>query len=320
MDDMIQTKKTPRTILAAILISTLIILTSCTQIQERATQYFNSRKENTQEQQMFQTGTEGLNIRFLNIQPKIREGALFDIIFELQNKGYNDITEGIFKLITEKPQITTKKDRGSIILKGKNKYNPEGETKRIKFKAKAGTIEQNLAEYPTKATLIVCYAYENVATEMVCIDPDIEGLQKSKPCIAEDIILPEGQGSPVAVTEIKPQIELTEKGIRPAFEIHIKNEGQGQVIPPDYIEHACGPKQKTKIRNNVQIEATLSNKELTCSPKEINLKKGEETTIYCEQTQATTKRQTYLAPLEIKIKYGYVISASGDITITKRKQ
>jgi len=155
---------------------------------------------------------------------------------------------------------------------------------------------------------------------MVCIDPDIEGLQKSKPCFAEDLILPEGQGSPVAVTEIKPRIEFTEQGAMPMFEIYIRNEGLGQVISPDYIEHSCGPKTKTQTPgyDTIQVEAILSNKELTCTPKEIDIKKNEEARIYCEQTTPLIKRQTYNAPLQIKINYGYITSASGDVTITKK--
>jgi len=303
-----------------ILISLLILLTACTYLESIQLPKFG--REDLPEKEEFQKGTEGLSIRFVQeaTPQKVREGSIFDAVFELQNKGYSDINEGLFKLITEEQYIKTEKNRGTMMLKGKNQYLTKGEAKRITFHSKAGQIDETLTEFPVKMTMVACYVYEMAATEIVCIDPDFEGIKKDKACKAEEMTISGGQGSPVTVTKIIPHMTMGETGPKPAFEIYIENKGEGQVISPQYIEHACGAKSSERIKeyDQVEIEAELSNQILKCHPSKITIKKGRELKILCEQETPITRRAEYTAPLQIRIRYGYLTSTHGDITITKR--
>ena len=100
----------------------------------------------------------------------------------------------------------------------------------------------------------------------------------------------------------------------------MENKGEGQAIAQEYIEHACGsrPKVNTEKYNLIEVEAILSNELLRCRPDKITIKKGKETKIYCEKTTPLKKSDTYLAPIQIKLRYGYMTSAYGDMKITKR--
>lgn len=305
------------------LITLLLFLTACTNMQTDFTQIqipgFEN-KEITGEQE-FQKGIEGLNIRFVKeaTAKEIREGSFFNIIFEMQNKGYSDINEGLFKIITEEEYVKIEKNKGTIMLKGKNQYSPTGELKRLSIPAKAQQIDKNLKEMPIKTTMVVCYAYETILSEAICIDSDIEGIKKNKACTTQTVNFA-GQGAPVVITKIIPKINIRERGIVPEFEIHIENKGEGQVIAEQFIEHACGSKSRERIEDydKIEISAELSNKRLKCSPSKITIKKGKEIKIICEQETALKKNDAYLAPLQIRIKYGYLTSAHGDLKITKR--
>ena len=279
-------------------------------------------REQLFEEKEFQKGTDALSIRFVQeATPKdVRENSLFDIIFELQNKGYSDISEGLFKLITEEQYIKLEKDRGTIMLKGKSQYMPEGEAKRVKFNAKAGLIDENLMEFPVKMTMIACYGYETISAESVCIDPDVEGLKKDKACTPKEMILTGGQGAPVTITKIVPKMSFGTRGAMPEFEISLENKGEGQVIAQEFIEHACGakPRERTQEYDQITVEAELSNQRLRCEPEKITIKKGKEVKVICEQETPLKRRDAYLSPLIIGVRYGYITSAFGDVAITKR--
>ena len=307
----------------------LLLLSACTylpqDLQDIQSPFQTGREEIIGAEGIkYQIGIEGLNVKFVKeaTPKKVRENSLFEIIFDLQNKGYNDITQGLYKLITEEQYLKVEKNRGTVMLKGKSQYMPKGETKRIKFQVRTGTIDTTLIEFPVKMTLVACYAYETTATEQVCIDPDVEGLKKDKVCAPQDLLLAGGQGAPVAITKIIPTIEMREKGPIPAFEIFIENKGQGQVIAPQYIEHACGAKTITRSADydTVEIEADISNQRLKCAPSKIKIKSGKETRVYCEQESPLTRRDAYLSPLQIRISYGYQASANGEVSIIKRSE
>ncbi len=304
----------------------LMLITSCTylpsDLPEKITSPFTKEKGMLGEETEYQTGTEGLKINFLKEarHQKIREGSLFDISFELQNKGNSNINEGLYRLITEDPYVTIERNYGAFILQGKNQYMPQGETKRITFSAKAGKIlQQQVYEYPTKATLVACYAYETISSKPVCVDTDIEGIKKDKPCRVEELNLAEGQGAPLVITKIIPAMQFSIEGPIPAFEIYVENQGEGQITAPEYIGAACGPKAREKNTDYdlIEVEAYLSNKKLKCTPQKINVKKGKEKIVMCEQTTALTRMDTYTAPLQVILKYGYLTSTYGDLIITK---
>lgn len=299
----------------------LIFLVSCTAEQIRENFSFMNKREQLETKETLQEGTEALKIRFMQetTPSEIKEGSLFDIQFEIQNNGYNKISEGIYKIITEEEYIQIEKNKGNMIIEGKSKYLPEGETKIITARAKAGEIDTNIDKYPINLVMLACYGYKTTATTQVCIDPDLQGLKKNKVCQAEEKTITGGQGAPIAVTNIKPKIELTERGMRPSFEISIENKGEGQAINENYIQQACGAKQITNNEDydTIELQATLSNIELQCTPEKIKIKKGKETKIYCQQTNPITTTDSYESPLQININYGYISSANGQVQITK---
>jgi len=310
-------------ILICLLLVSLIFITGCEYVPDsiKNINIPGLNEQQTIEDNQFQIGKEGLEINFLeNKQSTIGEGSLFDINFELQNKGYSDITEGLYRIITEEQYVEIQKPTGVFLLKGKNKYMPQGETKRVTVQAKAGYVDEQITEFPIKTTIISCYSYETIASKAICIDPDINNLNKNKVCELNKLDISEGQGAPIVIKKIIPKMEFVHTGAIPSFEIYLENEGKGQAMAQEYLENACGSKQRASTDNYdlIEVEAILSNEILNCRPDKITVKQGKETKIYCEKTTPLKKLDTYFAPIQIKLKYGYMTSAYGDMKITKR--
>jgi hypothetical protein len=301
-----------------ITILSLLILISCTHLDSMQMPTFESFQREIKE---YQKGTEGLTINFVSqLTPnEISENSFVDIIFELQNKGFSDITEGIYKIITEEEYLRIEKKSGTILLKGKSPYFPEGEIKRIRITGKTNPIDKNLKEMPIKTTFFSCYGYKTILAESLCIDSDIEGIRKNKACTMREISF-SGQGAPVAITKIIPKTNIREKGTYIEFEIFLENKGEGQAISENYIERACGAKQieRGTDYDKAKITAELSNKRLNCEPSQFIIKKGKETRIVCTQETPLQKIDAYTAPINIEINYGYLTSSTADLKIIKR--
>ncbi len=74
----------------------------------------------------------------------------------------------------------------------------------------------------------------------LCVDTDVYGLRPGeKACNSKDLAFNEGQGGPVAVTNIETKMLLDsdEDKVKPQLIIHIENKGNGEVISKGTFEH-----------------------------------------------------------------------------------
>lgn len=291
------------------------IITSC--------QFLPTKKEQVNLPTIY-TGQKGIALEFLANAPpsEIYENSPFDIILKVHNQGATDIRGGMLILGVEEQnvELTTQKDL-RFDLAGKSMYNPEGVYDMKQFRANAKELGPSVAKsYSTTITATACYAYKTSATSIVCIDTDLLGSVKNKPCSTTALSYGSGQGAPVAVTSVIPKMmphEDTAK-ITPQFTISVANRGGGDTIAADKIYPACtGQKIGPESWNVVRISTILSDQILQCQPETLTLKPGENTAICTLPAGISKTMGTYTAPLSIELNYGYMSQKVKSMTIIK---
>lgn len=291
----------------------LLILTSCGIISQK--------KEQIKIPGVHE-GTKGIVLSFLPNAPpsEIYEDKFFDIMVDIQNKGAADINNGMLVIGVEEQQISLESTGDERFdLDGKSIYNPEGNREIKEFRAKTKKILPGIESYETAITATACYPYKTEATSLVCIDTDLAGRIKTKPCRTRTIAMPGGQGAPIAITSVEPKMmphEDIEK-VQPEFQIKIQNLGAGQAMTREKVFDACtGQALGTETWNRLQVRAQLSENPLTCIPETVKL--TQDTTVICTLEEGISKTQgTYTAPLSIEADYGYLDRAVKQINIKR---
>ncbi len=310
----------------------------------------------------FRNGLEGLTIEFLkNAPPQIVfERSAFPVYLRIRNKGAGDVTSGILSIGTENDYITeiiydgddnrvTNRAEDLLLFSvaGKSQLNPYGDEVVVSLNAKTGSLEPQSEQKLSTLTGTLCYRYKTIASASVCIDPDVSGLSRNrKVCNVNAVSFQAGQGGPIAVTKIEPQILPSEVGIKPQFIISIENKGKGHSLRPDEFGSACGlnPVDRTSQTWNLalaRVYSTGSQGEvpLECSPNIdiLNLKFSEEERKNYDKDTAYIRFgrgqsfircnfkdiipagiDAYTSPLKIVIDYGYVQSIATNFVIQKQ--
>jgi len=259
------------------------------------------------------TGVNGVTLEFLENAPpaEIYEERPFDIIVKVHNQGANDIRGGMLLIGVEEQNVELAGQKDTRFdLAGKSAYNPEGVFDMKQFRATARKLGPAAGKiYPTTVTATACYAYKTAATALVCIDTDLLGIVKNKPCKTSTQSHGSGQGAPVAVTSVVPKMlpHADPDMITPEFTISIANRGVGDVVAGEKIYEACsGKKLGQESWNAVKISASLSDQYLECKPSVLKIVTGENKAV-CTITGGISKELgTYLAPLSIELDYGYM--------------
>lgn len=267
-------------------------------------------------------GTQGVTLEFLQNAPppEIYEDRLFQIMIQVRNAGATDIRGGMLVLSVAEQQISmeTGKDQ-RYDLEGKSVYNPEGSREIKEYLAKTRLIMPSIKSQTTPITASTCYPYQTKATALACIDTDLAGIVKTKPCRTSKITLSGGQGAPIAVTSVEPKMTPHQdpEKIIPEFHIKIRNLGKGQAMTKDKVYQACtGTALGQESWDRVEISATLSDKKLNCKPEKARL--TEDTAIICTLEEGIDKTKgTYISPLSIETDYGYITSIVKNIEIKK---
>ncbi|MBI2142058.1 hypothetical protein HYU15_01035, partial [Candidatus Woesearchaeota archaeon] len=142
-----------------------------------------------------------------------------------------------------------------------------------------------------------------------------------------------GQGAPVAVTKIEPKIFPEGSGekiafVKPQFVISVKNSGNGEVLNPSAdMGSACSSELAAdkssesfkRIWNVVDVKATLSGKELDCSPVPLRLR-GKEDFVRCsvkDGDKINADMPGYVAALTVDLSYGYTSTIAKEVTIRR---
>jgi hypothetical protein len=169
---------------------------------------------------------------------------------------------------------------------------------------------KNIDKYPVKILATACYEYETIAGANICIDPNPYALTATqKVCTPTSVGLREGQGAPIAVTNvgIEPSPGITR------LKIDISNVGGGEVFKPgiDSLQRCSPYSSGIDIFDEIDYvqvyDVSLPGYSIisTCRPLDqghLRLIKGRGT-IYCEIN--TAGQATYMTQLTIKLAYGY---------------
>jgi hypothetical protein len=145
-------------------------------------------------------------------------------------------------------------------------------------------------------------------------------------CTVSDIDLSNGQGGPVVITKIESRMMVDENSIRPQFRIYISNAGQGNVIRYGTKDAVCSNSGLVQGAYNtvdlINIDIGYSNfhiGDFECNPLSLVLQKNEDY-ITCTMKAGKISKNTgvsYLTPMKVEFKYGYIESASKQIKIKK---
>jgi len=203
---------------------------------------------------------------------------------------------------------------------GKSILSPIGDDIFITIDAEASKIGEQSETRPSTILATTCYSYQTVFGSTVCIDTDIYGIRKGKKvCTVNDLSFSEGQGGPVEITKVESKILPDGDNIKLQFLIHIENNGNGEVIKLSKVEEACSSVPlEYKDFNTIKISATLSGDPLNCSSDEnfIRLKEKRDV-VRCTSISIGRNRDTYTAPLNVELDYGYTFTISKNIIIEK---
>ncbi len=273
----------------------------------------------------FRTGKQGILMEFLNNAPpnEIYEDYPFQIGVILENVGASDIKNGFISFTVEEAYMELMNQNDESIrfnLKGKSISLPTGDQLVKIIKAKTKKIGGQSEKHESTILANVCYQYQTKKDITTCIDTDVYDLKKmQKVCRVKDITLAP-QGAPVSITKVESEMLPVDDDnlIKPAFKIHIKNVGNGEVIDKDKISDICSSDPLNyKELNIVDIKVMLSNEELECKPIPLKLKYGDDVVRCILEKGVPKERATYTTPLTIELNYGYTYSISKKITIKK---
>jgi len=292
----------------------LLILAGCTGL--------NFKSKDTITIPDIREGTQGIEIEYLAELPpyEIFEGQLFEIGFELQNKGAEDVQNGLYTIGTNEQYITMLDEKmNRFNAKGKSIYAPLGEQQTISLKAQANKLSGPLTKQSTTIITNACYEYRTSATIIECIDT--QPLKKEKKvCTIQTTGNTGGQGGPVAVTNVEPKMtsHADTSKIVPGYVIQIQNLGTGQVIETQSVYEACmGQSIGKENYDMVHVSAMLSNDVLNCEPAQIKLRQSDNK-VFCTLNKGISKTAgNYQAPLTVDMEYGYMQTKPKTIRILK---
>ena len=267
-------------------------------------------------------GTQGLVMSFVDKAPPdvLYPDRPFQIAIDFQNKGATDIASGMYVIGVEDEfvQLQTANKLG-LRLRGKSLFSTEGDRTIQTHTAFTTTLPEESQSRTTTVRVTACYDYQTQASADVCIDTDPLNLRLGKkPCSVSPVGLGGGQGAPVAVTRVVPDMLLTDDKnvVRPAFDISLANVGNGQVFAKSRVQAACsGGHLSADDFNTVRVTASLGGLMLACEPDHVVL--GSDTMVRCTSGGISTDMGTYSTQLQITLDYGYTLSMSKELLLKR---
>lgn len=237
-----------------------------------------------------------------------------------------------------------------IGLEGKTFFTPSGENEIVQYMLKTKSLPSLKTKQDTQVIATACYEYATTFTGEVCVDTNInKGSLFKGSCIAKDITSG-SQGSPIVIEKVSVKaLRDSPQYIRPAWDIQIKNAGNGRVINKEKIEEACSSAGlQTRDYNLVVLDKViLSNAAyqytfngldpitrterkdendhdtIECSPNPLILKEGEQSIFHCaikkglQDAAFSTDQPPYTTPIQIDLSFGYQFSRTVPVTIEK---
>ncbi|MBI2542154.1 hypothetical protein HYV80_05585 [Candidatus Woesearchaeota archaeon] len=333
---------------------------------------FGSSSKKTPEINVY-VGTSGLTAEFAKTAPppKVFEDSSFPILMRIKNIGAFNIGEndlGVISIGRERdyiPQLTvedsnkifpdsTNDNLLSFIIEGKTQLNPQGDELIIPISARTGKLDPQSENKQSTLTATLCYPYKTALSTTVCIDPDIGNLRPGKKaCTVKEMAFGNGQGAPISIVKIEPQM-IPEVGtspgsksdvIKPQFLIFVENKGRGTPVDGNYYISSCSKQDKGATNypwNVAHIRAYTTSEssdeksrlenQLICCPNQDGqcpdtatgdtagfLRfKDKKDFVRCTFKKGIKRTDdAFTSPLRVEIDYGYVQTISTSFYIQK---
>ncbi|MFH1649814.1 MAG: hypothetical protein ABIA93_04655 [Candidatus Woesearchaeota archaeon] len=195
-------------------------------------------------------------------------------------KDIKDVAEWLFK----NNYVVSSESGGNTAisifeLDGKSKFRPAGDKNtftlaNLEIKPVAGQRESPT----TTVSVTACYPYVTNLSTTVCIDTDpYKTGGRVQACSAEDIELPDGQGAPLTVSLIEPEMyPISGRMVKPQFKITVENTGGGTAVNlTNKSYEICTFEQIPRNAFDVvSVDAYLLNQKLVCTPSIVRLTDG----------------------------------------------
>jgi len=299
-----------------LILSSIIVLTGC---------------QSSGSVSKYHVGTDGLSIAFSPSDPKsIYEGENFGTSIVISNAGSYDIDKNnpaILKTSFDDYRLEFVKSKDNlytqnVILNGKSANFPKGDELTAEFYFNSLRLTELREGAKTNINYNLCYPYDTELTTVTCIDTKLANRDESAAaCASETYDGGTGQGAPIVITKIVPEIMLQTDYVRPQFKIYIENKGTGYVTNVNTCTLTDINDRNSSGR--VSVYAELSGKKLECGPDNLASLRlvDSESFIRCylpntEKGYARTNKN-YLTPLTVKLAYTYTMITSQSIEIKR---
>lgn len=271
----------------------------------------------------FRKGYSDIEFDFIKdtLPDEISEDSLFSIGLRVKNEGASDVQEGLLVVNYDGDYIQLfGNGQKRFSLEGKNEFNPKGEESEYFFEGKSGFLDLDSKERAVPMMASVCYLYETVLEDTLCIDKSYQTNADvgEKICDVKDERY-SGQGGSVGVSEVKLSVLVDEQTnmANLVFDIIVEHRGNGFIADYDNYRAMCSGRNSVEDDYNVVKikEITLSENPLDCGKDEIMLQ-GDEGRIKCSLPYSIPQYQMpYQAPFKIVLEYAYSDIITDEITI-----
>ena len=270
------------------------------------------------------TGTKGITAQMLDQQKTFAAGSPASVSLELKNEGASDVAEGYLSINTEEDVLSVEGDRiRRFDLQGKILGSPVGESDIMSIQLKAKSLPPQTAILTTNVGATICYPYQTQAAFTVCVDTDVLGRVKTKPCQALPLSS-SGEGAPVLVARIEPTYSLADDHVSVAYQITVRNAGTGQVYDASKSFEACTPQALGADWNRAKVTAYLGDDQLACAPatdessREASVSLAKDALVRCELLGGVSKTAgTYTTTLRVQVDYGYAFTLTKPFQIQR---
>jgi len=232
------------------------------------------------------------------------------IYFYTPASDWINITDGFdANLIGDEGAAASKE----FIIEGKSLYNSKGGYDLLEFEVVSEGLPRGEASKSFVLNAKACYPYETFASVDVCINPNLYSPLKllSGACKVKEINLRSGQGAPVAVTKVTPQMVPDKDKYAYRVNIEIENVGNGIVTNQEDYSTICKGETLEEDKKGIEklkrdsITVKLGRNELRCTPPKEDEEYYGRISIMC--WKVFEKGITaYTTPMTIGIEYGYV--------------
>ncbi len=270
------------------------------------------------------TGSKGLNFYFdVDAPPNyVYEDSKFSARVLVENVGAANVDNAAYVLGVEDQYANFEQKTGMISLYGKSFERPYGDKTHVLLDGEAKSLGTQMEGLTTTLSFSMCYPYTTQAEVSTCIDTKPLSKEK-KVCIVKEHSFNAGQAAPLGVVKVIPRMVVSDNGVKPQYEITVKNLDEGEILSKDYVYSYCLGKSIPKDAYNVvEVEVFLhkeKNKEqLDCTKKKLSLKEGSDT-LFCESKREVPSLEgTYNAPLIVRLNYGYAQTITKKVRIQSK--